>query len=225
MRVAVCDNNKQDFHQIIQVLLGSYSMDISGFSRSDDLLKCAQNQPFDLVILGIELPGSNGYDAALKLRSMEQPPLVIFLTNRMAYTLRGYGIAFRCLAKPIDPEQLHSALDSAIREIQANHFVFQIEGVTKVIPMEEIYFLEVVNQYTILHTCDQEFPFRATLEEILLQLPSLYFGMPHQSYVVNFHHVNTATGKGIRLTNGLFIPVSWKKKAEFAHHFHQYLGR
>lgn len=225
MRVAVCDDEQDDLNQIIAAVSAYGMLKIFGFANSKDLLDAVERTSFDLVILDIEMPGMNGYDAAVKLRSMARQPLIIFLTNSVAYTLRGYGVSFRYLTKPINREQIYSALDSAIREIQANRFMFQVDGTSRVVPMDEIYYLEVFNHHTILHTMDQSFTFRATLKEILAQLPSGYFGVPHQSYVVSFYHIQTATGTEIQLTNGAVIPMSRRKKLEFERQFHQYLGR
>ena len=145
MRVAVCDDEKQDLNTILDILreYGGYpGMEVSSFSNGEDLLGSAEETPFDLVILDIEMPGLNGYDTAVKLRSLPQKPLILFLTNSMAYTLRGYGIVFRYLTKPINQIQLYGALDSAIQEIKANRFVFQMDGVSNVVPMDAIYYLE-----------------------------------------------------------------------------------
>ena len=127
MRVAVCDDEQKDLDQILDAVSTYGALEISGFTNSKDLLDASERKPFDLVVLDIEMPGINCYDAAVKLRSLAKQPLIIFLTNSMAYTLRGYGVAFRYLTKPINQEQLHSALDSAIREVQANRFVFQVD--------------------------------------------------------------------------------------------------
>lgn len=225
MRVAVCDDEQDDLEQILDTLSVYGNLEVTGFTKSRSLLDCAKRKPFDLIILDIEMPEINGYEAAITLRSMPRQPLIIFLTNSMAYTLRGYGVAFRYLTKPINREQLFLSLDSAIREIQANRFVFQADGTSRVIPMDEIYFLEIFNHYAILHTVDQTFTFRATLKEILALLPAGYFGVPHQSYVVNFNHIQTATSIEIQLTNGAIVPMSRRKKMEFVCQFHQYLGR
>lgn len=224
MRVAVCDDEEKDLHEILQFLSEKPSLEISRFPLASDLLREAGTHPFDLVILDIEMPGINGYEAALRLRSMPQKPLILFLTNSMDYTLRGYGVAFRYLTKPIQPELLRAALDSAIREIQADRFVFQMDGMNKVIPMDEIYYLEVFNHHTVLHTIDQSFTFRATLKEVIAQLPSFYFGMPHQRYIVNFHHISTYTASEIHLTNGSHIPVSRRKKLYLNTNFFSILG-
>lgn len=228
MRVAVCDDEVSDLDNIIKILKkhgGFSSMDVSQFLTGTELLICAETDPFDLVMLDIEMPGINGYDVAVKLHSLPKKPLIIFLTNSMAYTLRGYGVAFRYLTKPIDECQLFWALDSAIREIKANRFVFQMDGISNVVPMDRIYYIEVFNHHTVLHTLDQEFTFRASLRDVLTQLPAGYFGMPHQSYILNFNHITTATSKEIHLTNGVRVPVSRRKQKEFERQFHRYLGR
>ncbi len=228
MRVAVCDDEKQDLRTILDILreYGGYpGMEVSSFSNGEDLLGSAEEKPFDLVFLDIEMPGLNGYDTAVRLRALPQKPLILFLTNSMAYTLRGYGVVFRYLTKPIDQVQLYGALDSAIQEIKANRFVFQMDGMSNVVPMDAIYYLEVFNHHTVLHTVDQEFTFRATLKDVLTQLPAGYFGMPHQSFILNFAHIRTATSKEVHLTNGVYIPVSRRKQKEFERQFHQYLGR
>lgn len=225
MRIAVCDDDRKDLDEIVHILSEYGNMDISAFSQSDDLLREIEKETFDLIVLDIEMPGTNGFDAAVQLRSMGKQPLIIFLTNTMDYTLRGYGIAFRYLKKPIDRTLLYQALDAAVREIKANRFSFQMDGSSRVIPMDEICFFEVFNHHTILHTMNETYTFRATLKQILPQLPKGYFGVPHQSYVVNFNHVKIATSTEIFLTNGASIPVSRRRKAEFEHQFHQYLGR
>lgn len=225
VRVAVCDDDEKDLQEILHFLKEE---------------PCIANFP----VLAVQRPSersrgqslwpgysgqwnawNDGYVAAVRLRSIQRKSLVIFLTNSMDYTLCWYGVAFRYLTKPIQPKQLHFALDSAICEIQANRFVFQMDGAARVTPVDEIYFLEVFNHHTILHTIDQSFTFRATLKEILLQFPPLCFGMPHQSYVVNFNHDATAKCTEILWTNGSHIPVSRRKKAEFAYQLYQSLGR
>lgn len=216
VRIAVCDDDRKDLDEIVHVLSGYGNMDISAFSQSDDLPGKIENETFDVIILDIEMPGTNGFDAAVQLRSMGKQPLIIFLTNTMDYTLRGYGIAFRYLKKPIDQTLLYQAMDAAVREIKANRFSFQMDGSSRIIPMDDICFLEVFNHHTVLHTMDQTFTFRATLKQILPQLPKGYFGVPHQSYVVNFHHVKAATSTEILLTNGARIPVSRRRKTSLS---------
>ncbi len=228
MRIAICDDEQKDL-DILTLLLEEYnsadSLEVSAFYSGQSLLSSTCETTYDIVVLDIEMPQLNGYDTALRLLQAEQKPIVIFLTNSMAYTLRGYGVAFRYLAKPIVKQQLYSALDAAIREILANRFVFFVDGMSHVLRMDEIYYLEVFNHHIVLHTVDAEYAFRSSLKEIMQQLPLGYFGLPHQSYLINFAHIKTASNKEIYLTNGVRIPVSRRKQRDFDCQFHGYLGR
>ena len=228
MRIAICDDDKNDL-QAIQAALTQYdisqTLDVSSFTRAKDLFTANSDTPFDIAILDIEMKTPNGYEIAQKLVEQENAPIIIFLTNSTAYAIRGYGIAFRYLTKPIDFNNLSKALDAAICEVKANSFTFTADGNSHIVRMKDIYYFEVFNHHTILHTVDQEFTFRATLKEIVADLPNGYFGSPHQSYIVNFMHVQTAMAGELHLTNGAVVPVSRRRQQEFEDQLHSYLGR
>ena len=228
MHIALCDDEQTDL-QAILILLKQYDqksqIHVSLYTSAANLLIAAKDTTFDIAILDIEMSSPNGYEAALELRKQSAPPLIIFVTNSMEYTIRGYGVAFRYIAKPITLNDLSVVLDAAIREIRANRFSFSIDGTAYILQMQEIYYIEVYNHVTTLHTMDGEYSLRTTLKEVLSQLPQGYFGMPHQSYIVNFTHIKTATTQEITLTNGSHIPVSRRRQSEFARKLHSYLGR
>ena len=129
------------------------------------------------------------------------------------------------MTKPIIQTQLNKALNAAISEAKANRFIFTADGISHVVRMNDIYYFEVFNHHTVLHTMDREFTFRATLKEITTDLPRGYFGSPHQSYLVNFVHIKTVMAKELHLTNGAVVPVSRRRQQEFEDQLHAYLGR
>lgn len=228
MRIAICDDDKVDLHALqkaVSIFDQCGTLDICAFSSAAELYKSEMAQNFHIAILDIEMPPPNGYDIAKRLVETGSAPIIIFLTNSMSYTLRGYGIAFRYLTKPIDQTQLNNALSAAVKECSAKRFIFSVGGSSHVIRMEDIYFFEVFNHHTILHTIDQAYTFRATLKDIMTELPMGYFGAPHQSYIVNFNHVKTAMAKEIHLTNGAVIPIARRKQQEFEKQFRMYLRR
>ena len=228
MRIAICDDDANDL-QAVQTALAQYdtagNIEISSFTKASDLFAANKKIPFDIAILDIEMKAPNGYEIAQKLVEQENAPIIIFLTNSTAYAIRGYGIAFRYLTKPIEYGALNKALDAAVCEAKANSFSFTADGISHIVRMKDIYYFEVFNHHTILHTMDQEYTFRATLKEIVTDLPSGYFGSPHQSYIVNFMHVQTAMAGELHLTNGAVVPVSRRRQQEFEDQLHSYLGR
>lgn len=228
MRIAICDDDPNDLHALHSALTQydtTASIKVSSFTAASDLLVANNQSPFDIAILDIEMKPPNGYEIAQKLVEQDSSPIIIFLTNSTAYAIRGYGIAFRYLTKPIAEDQLAKALDAAICEVHANSFIFTADGTSHIVRMKDIYYFEVFNHHTILHTADQDFTFRATLKEIIERLPNGYFGSPHQSYLVNFMHVQTAMSGELSLTNGAVVPVSRRRQQEFERQLYRYLGR
>lgn len=228
MRIAICDDDSKDLQAVHSALVQydtTGNLEIFSFSKAADLFAANKQTPFDIAVLDIEMKAPNGYEIAQKLVEQENAPIIIFLTNSTAYAIRGYGIAFRYLTKPIEYGALNKALDAAVCEAKANSFSFTADGISHIVRMKDIYYFEVFNHHTILHTMDQEYTFRATLKEIVTDLPSGYFGSPHQSYIVNFMHVKTAMAGELHLTNGAVVPVSRRKQQEFEDQLHSYLGR
>lgn len=228
MHIAICDDEPVDL-QSLHALMKQYDKNnrikVSLYTSAAELLIAAGHTSFDIAVLDIEMASPNGYEAALELRKQSAPPLIIFVTNSMDYTIRGYGVAFRYIAKPISPNDLSTALDAAIREVRANRFSFSVDGTSYILQMQDIYYIEVFNHVTTLHTMDGEYSLRSTLKDVLSQLPQGYFGMPHQSYIVNFAHIKTATAQEIALTNGAHIPVSRRRQNDFMRQLRLYLGR
>lgn len=228
MHIAICDDELLDLNAL-HIILKQYDLNgqfqISCFSSASKLLETAQHNQYDIAILDIEMSAPNGYEAALELAKLSSPPLIIFATNSMDYTIQGYGLAFRYIPKPLTLEKLSPALDAAIRDIRANRFSFSLDGVFYILHMQDIFYIEVHNHVTTLHTVDSEHSLRITLKELFKQLPQGYFGMPHRSYIVNFSHIETATSQEVTLTNGTHIPISRRCQADFMCQLHSYLGR
>lgn len=228
MRIALCDDEQKDLDTLlraVQTYDKRKSLETYCFSHAKDLYLSHIEEPFDIIILDIEMSYPNGYEIAQQLVARKPKPLILFLTNSFSYAIRGYGIAYRYLTKPIELSQFTEALDSAIQEICANRFVFSADGTTCVLTLEQLYYFEIINHYLVIHTMDAEYTIRATMTEILSSLPLVYFGMPHQSYLVNFSHINSVRGNEVILTNGARLPLSRRRQTEFTHAFHRYLGR
>lgn len=228
MRVAVCEDQREEMEQVCTILR-EYDQperfEIERFFSGNELLTSAEETAYDIAILDIEM-APNGFDAALKLAELPTPPLIIFTSQSMRYTIQGYGVAFRYIPKPVTPEKLSPALDAAIREIRANRFCFSIDGTAYILRMQEIVYFEVYDHVTTVHTADgNKYSLRITLKQALSQLPKGCFGMPHQSYIVNLAHVKTATTRQITLTHGVRIPVSRRRQVDFMWQLQTYLGR
>jgi len=97
----------------LQRLLGSFpEIQIAGSATDPaaavSALNDAHEEPIDVLLLDIQMPGMNGFELLAKLAAQ---PFVIFTTAYDQHALRAFETnAIDYLLKPIEPEQLERAL-------------------------------------------------------------------------------------------------------------------
>lgn len=225
MRIAVCDDDQGALQRITD-LIRQYDVRIrvDGFLSAAALLACTEDTSFDAVFLDIEMPEPNGYEAAKTLVSRDTHPLIVFVTHTSTYAVRGYGIAFRYLLKPVDLETLSTVLRDIEDAISADRITLKADGTEYVLSIGELEYAEVLDHVVTLKTRGKSVAFRGTLKELEAQLPAKVFCSPHQSYIVNLNDVRLADKDEIVMKSGAVIPVSRRKRQDFLRRFHAFLG-
>ena len=228
MHAAICDDELRDLTEIkllVQQYDISHQIQLDCFESAIDLYHAAQTVAYDFVILDIEMPAPNGYEVAKQLKKIKPDVLIVFATNSIAYTIKGYGVAFRYLLKPLTYQDMHTVLNAIIDEVNANRFLFSAEGTNYALPLKEIFYFEVYRHHTTLHTENDEFRIRTSMKDITEQLPLGRFASPHVSFLVNLEYVRSISANEIVLCNGHTIPISRRKQKTFEHMLEQYIGR
>lgn len=223
MKIAICDDHAGDLDSIA-TLVARYDPEIAVSLFSSALALYESGEDFDAVLLDIEMEAPNGYEIALRMARQAHHPIILFVTNSAAYAVQGYGLALRYLLKPLSPAAIAEALDAVRQELRQSRLTVTLDGIAHVLKVQDIRFVEVLGHRITLHTTDGTVSFRASLRDILSQLPERWFSMPHQSYVVNLLHVRSASKVEVTLTDGTKIPVSRRRQQEFTHSFHRFLG-
>ena len=226
MKIAVCDDDQHDL-DLVCSLDRQYDshFDLTTFASAKELMDSFQSVFYDLVFLDIEMESPNGFEAAEALMAKPEKPLIVFVTNSSEYTLRGYGIAFRYLTKPITYESVKTVLDLALEQIVPQKIVLSSKEQTRLLPISDIYCIEIRNHTIILRTKVGQFEQRGKLKDIEEQLPSISFAKPHNSYIVNLAEVRSIEAKSLTLTNGDNIPVSQRNRKPFELALFQYVRR
>jgi two-component system, OmpR family, response regulator len=83
-----------------------------------DALRLARSRPFDLLILDVMLPGTDGFEIVRRLRGEENQVPVIFLTAKDARDDKVTGLTIGgddYLAKPFDLEELVARVRTVLR--------------------------------------------------------------------------------------------------------------
>jgi two-component system response regulator AlgR len=134
-------------------------------------LEYVSENPVDVVLLDIRMPGMDGIEVAQHLRNTDEPPAVIFTTAYDAYALRAFEVhAIDYLLKPIRAARLEEALKraasaaapkaDALREMRraARAYLSSSErGKIHLIPVGDIVFLKAELKYVTVRTGVREY--------------------------------------------------------------------
>ncbi|NVD99384.1 LytTR family DNA-binding domain-containing protein [Massilia sp. BJB1822] len=202
----------------------------------------------DAVFLDIQMPEVSGLEVAA---SLPQPaPLLVFVTAYDEYAVRAFDAnAIDYLLKPYDHARLQRALqrlrerlalrqaasvDAAASAPQASappaallpervqHLLVSERGLTRIVRVDEIEWLETADNYVILHTADSHPLLRQTLSALLEQLGGA-FQRSHRRAAVRLACISSivANDKGdgdILLRSGARAPLSRAYRAALLAH-------
>jgi len=164
-----------------------------------------QHQP-DLIFLDIQMPKINGFEM---LELLDQPPAVIFTTAFDEYAIKAFEThAVDYLLKPFNEdrfaravqkwkEQTEGAQKNTVELLetasqspaQNQRIVVKTGSKIKIIPVQDVYFLEAADDYVKVHTHEGSFLKNKTMNHFEKTLDSQQFVRSHRSYIVNVQQI------------------------------------
>jgi CheY-like chemotaxis protein len=105
--------------------------DVTTANDGDTALALIEQQPFDVVVLDIRMPGTNGLDVLLKIKEIRTSTKVIIMTAYGSMDIREKAKARGSLfyiEKPFEIEQMRSLILKALKEDGARGFNGSITG-------------------------------------------------------------------------------------------------
>ena len=164
-----------------------------------------QHQP-DLIFLDIQMPKINGFEM---LELLDQRPAVIFTTAFDEYAIRAFEAhAVDYLLKPFNEDRFNKAIykwrekaagaqknTSELLETasqspsQSQRIVVKTGSKIKIIPAQDIYYLEAADDYVKVHTHEGSFLKNKTMNHFEKTLDPQQFVRSHRSYIVNVQQI------------------------------------
>ncbi len=194
-------------------------------------LKKIQEVGPDLVFLDVQMPRINGFEM---LEVLDDPPAVIFTTAFDEYAIRAFEQnAMDYLLKPFSqdrfdqalqkfreryvqplPDQLsHTVDDSPALPGQNDRIVIRDNGQVKIIPIQDVFFLEAADDFVKVHLEKSHFLKKKTMASFEKTLPMEGFVRVHRSFIISVSRLTKLVpyekdGMLAVLSNGMKIPVS-----------------
>ncbi len=185
------------------------------------------NPIYDIVLLDIDMPMMDGMETAMRLRQIDKDVPVIFVTNMMQMAVRGYEVsALDFIVKPITylsfAQKMKKAIDFAERN--NNHgFVLKTQDGFKKVQVRDIKYVEVFGHSLIYHTQQGDIKVRGVLSQVESELEAYSFLRCSNCFLVNLRYVDNFTSTSVEV-DGVELPISRRKKKEFAEGLTDYLG-
>lgn len=177
------------------------------------------NNDIDLMFLDIQMPQISGIDF---LKTLPNPPQVIFTTAYSEYAMDGYELnVVDYLLKPISLDRFAKAVNKAVakeQQIQENEpsisantetadYIF-VKADKKLIKIrfDQINYIEGLKDYVILHTPNGRVVTLQTMKSLEIKLPSDIFMRVHRSFIVNLGNISIIEGNTVQIEKKI-IPI------------------
>ncbi|MBI5914882.1 MAG: response regulator transcription factor [Bacteroidetes bacterium] len=171
-----------------------------------------KNHDIDLMFLDIQMPQLTGIDF---LKTLTDPPLVIFTTAYSNYAIEGFELnATDYLLKPISLERFMKSVNKAVdlielkRKENAHHveigdaedFIF-VKADKKFVKVKfsEVIYIEGLKDYVIIRMEKGRVITLQTMKSLEDKLPSKIFRRIHRSYIVNIDKVEAIVGNMVEV--------------------------
>jgi len=175
----------------------------------------------DLMLLDIQMPKVTGIEF---IKSLKNPPLVIFTTAYPNFALQGYELdILDYLVKPFPLERLLKAMNKAreffllknkgVQSSAERFFFVKSDQRYEKIIFDDVLFVEGMENYVVIHTSVKKFITLMRMKDLEEKLPADEFMRVHKSYIVAIQAISSIDGSDL-VVAGKNIPMSREKKSE-----------
>ena len=184
-----------------------------------EAIRVLQEHKIDLIFIDIQMPGLSGLQF---ISTLQNKPLVIFITAYKQYALESYDLAVvDYLVKPVALERFIKACNRAKemhefrmlkqqnKNVPTSEFIFVNVDYSQVkLMFNDIIWIEGLRDYLKIHLKSTTKPLivRASLKSIEPELPQNKFIRIHKSYILSLESI-TAIRKNSVFIKDLELPI------------------
>ena len=196
MQIAICDDQNSELEhtysmvQTYSSLHPELNISLHKFMSGCELLESISGQNhFDIYLLDILMPETNGIEMGAAIRKKDSFTTIIYLTSSPDYALQSYQVdAGGYLLKPLDEKDLFTTLDKAFAKLDAEEQKCLILKTSRD-SIESIYY-------------------RKSFRELTISLTDSRFVKVNVATIVNMQHIRNINSREVRLSNEEKLVIS-----------------
>ena len=192
---------------------------VAACTNAFEAMAVLEKNKIDLIFIDIQMPGLSGMEF---IASMEQKPLVIFVTAYKQYALDSYDLSVvDYLVKPVSLERFIKACNRAkeIYELKsqkhhatfqkpADYFFVNVDYSQLKVMFNDIIWMEGLRDYVKIYLKSKNHPLliRSSLKALEPELPAHEFIRFHKSYLASIDSI-TSVRKNSILIKDIELPI------------------
>lgn len=193
---------------------------VGTFTDPVDAIKLLNSREIDLIFLDIKMPQMDGFEL---LKSLYNPPLVIFASAYREYASQGFdNDAVDYLIKPYSFDRFSKAVNKAFQlnkikkridvldkdklRISCGFMMVKVEYSTILVNLNDILYIEGMKDYVKIYSGGKPILTKTTMKNIIEKLPTERFFRVHKSFIVSVDKINMIENSRI-IINNQRIPV------------------
>lgn len=221
IRIALCDDNKEDMLQLHQKIIEWYrensknqSVSITEYSDSVYLSSVIDaGDSHDVFFLDVEMPKVDGFQLADKIRNKLPAAIIVFLTSHSELAPDGYKFrALRYVSKLVLSQKLPEALEAVQKEfsaLESGYLVVPHYTDALRIPYNEILYVQYILRSSQIYTLRQGvIKDNRGLKTIYSVIGDKRFIYIDRSTFVNIDFIRELKGNEIILRTGESLAIS-----------------
>lgn len=221
IRIALCDDNKEDMLQLHQKIIEWYrensknqSVSITEYSDSVYLSSVIDaGDSHDVFFLDVEMPKVDGFQLADKIRNKLPAAIIVFLTSHSELAPDGYKFrALRYVSKLVLSQKLPEALEAVQKEfsaLESGYLVVPHYTDALRIPYNEILYVQHILRSSQIYTLRQGvIKDNRGLKTIYSVIGDKRFIYIDRSTFVNINFIRELKGNEIILRTGESLAIS-----------------
>lgn len=154
-------------------------------ANASQAMEWLQRQPVDVALIDIHMPGADGLSLAQTLRTLPNPPAVVFVTAHAEHAVQAFELdAVDYLTKPVRLERLQAALQKVERLMQSERrlapdlpqevLIIQDRGRTERVPLAQVLYLKAELKYITVRTQAKSYILEGSLNELEEKYPARF---------------------------------------------------
>ncbi|HBE8695643.1 TPA: response regulator transcription factor [Clostridioides difficile] len=220
-RIVICEDDITQIAFLRECILKSLEgissqIELFEFNSGEELLE-TNLEGIDIFFLDIKMLQLTGMDVAKIIRETNDTSEIIFITSIVDYIQEGYKVrAYRYLLKPIDFGDLNESILSCISDIikkRENFMLIENKGIINKILINSIMYIEVRKKVLTMHTKNDTYYTKNSMDKIELELEKYNFFRCHKSYLINLEYIQFIC-KNTVVINDEDVPVSKYRMAD-----------